>query len=154
MQKYNNRSEVPEEYKWDLTAFFKDDKDFENSYKTAVKMTDDLTKYVGCTKDANKLYEFLIKDIQTCAIVENLYVYAYLINDQELGISDSIVRKNKAEQLYAKVSTNTSFFAPELLKLSNEKYDKLFLDNSNLEEFKYDLDMIYLSGPGHGGNAL
>ena len=30
MQKYNNRQEVPEKYKWDLSAFFKDDNDFYN----------------------------------------------------------------------------------------------------------------------------
>ena len=117
MKKYKNRADVAEKYKWDLTDLFKDDKDFEKSYKKAKKDVVELKKYVGCTKDSDKLLEFLIKDINTIALVERLYIYSYLINDQELGNSKSIDRKNKASDLYNLYSLNVSFFNPELLKL-------------------------------------
>ena len=58
MQKYNNRNEVPEEFKWDLTSFFKDEKEFNDTYKRANELAKDLKKYTGCTKDADKIYEF------------------------------------------------------------------------------------------------
>ena len=32
MQKYNNRNEVPEEFKWDLTPFFKNDDEYNEVY--------------------------------------------------------------------------------------------------------------------------
>lgn len=143
MQKYNNRSEVPEEFKWDLTPFFKDDKEYEDSFAKTIKLIDELKKYVGCTKDAFKLYEFLNKQTEAIALWEDLYVYAHLVNDQELGVSDSLARKNKAEQLEAALISNISFFEPELLKLDTEEYDKLFVDNEKLIEFKADLDKIY-----------
>ena len=38
MQKYNNRNEVPEEFKWDLTPFFKNDDEWEESYKKTSKL--------------------------------------------------------------------------------------------------------------------
>ena len=60
MQKYNNRNEVPEEYKWDLTSFFKDDNEFNDSVNDCKKRIEELNSYVGCTKDANKLYEYFI----------------------------------------------------------------------------------------------
>ena len=47
------------------------------------------------------------------ALWEDLYVYSYLINDQELGISENIVRKNKTEKLEMELMQNSSFFAPE-----------------------------------------
>ena len=97
MQKYNNRNEVPEEYKWDLTPFFKNEEEFETTYLECSKLVSDLTNYVGCTKDANLLYEFLVKQVEVIALWEDLYVYSYLINDQELGISENLVRKNKTE---------------------------------------------------------
>ncbi len=143
MEKYTSRKDVPEKYKWDLTPFFKNEEEFEEKFKQATKDVDSLKEFAGCTKDANKLYEFLSKDINTAALVENIYVYSYLINDQELGVSSSIERKNKAESLMNKYMINTSFFSPELLKLSEEEYNNLFVDNESLNEFKSGLDDIY-----------
>lgn len=143
MQKYNNRNEVPEEFKWDLTPFFKNDDEWEESYKKTSKLINELKDYVGCTKDANKLYEFLNKQMEAVALWEDLYVYAHLINDQELGVSESLVRKNKAETLEAILMGNMSFFAPELLNLDKDEYANLFISNPKLEEYKADLDKTY-----------
>ena len=143
MQKYNNRSEVPEEFKWDLTPFFKNEEEFNATLKECSKLIDELKSYVGCTKDADKLYEFLNKQVEAMALWEDLYVYSYLINDQELGISENLVRKNKTEKLEMELMQNSSFFAPELLKLSKEDYEKLFVSNHKLEEFRSDLDKTY-----------
>lgn len=143
MQKYNNRNEVPEEFKWDLTPFFKNDDEWEESYKKTSKLINELKDYVGCTKDANKLYEFLNKQMEAVTLWEDLYVYAHLINDQELGVSESLVRKNKAETLEAILMGNMSFFAPELLNLDKDEYANLFISNPKLEEYKADLDKTY-----------
>ncbi len=143
MQKYNNRSEVPEEFKWDLTPFFKDEEEFNNTFNECSKLVNELKEYVGCTKDANLVYEFLNKQVEAMALWEDLYVYSYLINDQELGISENIVRKNKTEKLEMELMQNSSFFAPELLKLSKEEYENLFISNKKLEEYRADLDKTY-----------
>ena len=143
MQKYNNRSEVPEEFKWDLTPFFKDEEEFNNTFNECSKLVNELKEYVGCTKDANLVYEFLNKQVEAMALWEDLYVYSYLINDQELGISENIVRKNKTEKLEMELMQNSSFFAPELLKLSKEEYENLFISNEKLEEYRADLDKTY-----------
>ena len=143
MQKYNNRSEVPEEFKWDLTPFFNNEEEFNNTLVKCSKLIEELKDYVGCTKDSNRLYEFLQKQVLAIALWEDLYVYAYLINDQELGISENIVRKNKSEKLEMTLMQNSSFFAPELLKLSKDEYEKLFEENPKLNEFRADLDRTY-----------
>lgn len=143
MQKYNNRSEVPQEYKWDLTSFYKDDKDFNDSIKVCSEKINELKDYVGCTKDANKLYEFLCKQINVVALWEDLYVYANLLVDQDLSVDENLAKKNKTESLYNEYNLNVSFFAPELLKLNKDEYEKLFIDCPSLEEFKADLDKTY-----------
>ena len=136
MQKYKNRDEVPEKYKWDLTSIFKDEKEFNNSLKKCKELIKELKEYVGCTKDPKKLYEYLEKEIEAVALWEDLYVYSYLINDQELGKEESVVRKNKTEQLNIDLDLNTSFFAPELLKLSKDEYNDLFKKEERLLIFK------------------
>lgn len=143
MQKYKNRNEVPEKYKWSLTDFFLNDDDFYKSLELCKKMIDELSSYVGCTNNADSLYEFLSKQIEAVALYEDLYVYSYLINDQELGNSLSIERFNKARDLNSKLEANTSFFAPELLKLDESLYENLFVENERLLEYKTDLDRIY-----------
>ena len=142
MKKYSSRSEVPDKYKWDLSDFFKNEEDFNNNYEIAKKLIDENKNFINCTKDSNKLYEFIIHDEKTNSIIENLYVYAYLKNDEELGNSKSIDRKNKAISLITNYSTSVSFFNPELLKLDKDSYEKLF-DNKKLLDYKFMLDEIY-----------
>lgn len=143
MQKYNCRQEVPEKYKWDLTDFFKNDSDFEKFYNNCVELVDELKTYVGCTKDASSLQEFIEKEIKAISMWMDLYVYAYLINDQELGCSLAIERKNKCETLNMNLNLNTSFFAPELLKLTKKEFEGLFQQNKELELYREDLVRIY-----------
>ena len=143
MQKYNNRNEVPEEYKWDLTSFFKDDNEFNDSVNDCKKRIEELNSYVGCTKDANKLYEFLTKQIETVAVWQDLYVYANLLNDQDLGIEANVLKMNDTDKLYNEYNLSISFFAPELLKLTDDEYADLFKECPKLEDFKADLDRIY-----------
>lgn len=143
MKKYNSRKEVPEKYKWNLTDFFKTEKDFQENLKKCKKLVNELKEYIGCTKDAHKLYEFLNKEIEVIALWEDLYVYAFLINDQELGKEESIKRKNQTEQLNLELEMNLSFFAPELLKLSKDEYDNLYKKEEKLLEYKISLDKIY-----------
>ena len=143
MQKYKSRKDVPNKYKWDLTDFFKSDQEFESTYQKCKKDIAKIKNYTGCTKDANKLYEFLKYDTETESITEDLYAYAYLINDEELGISKNMSRKSKTEDLMNEYFLNVSFFNPELLELTKEEYNKLFKDNKKLLEFKPTLDHIY-----------
>lgn len=143
MQKYNCRNEVPEEYKWDLTDFFKDDKEFKKSLEEAQSKIEDLVNYSNCVKNAQEMYEFLEKSVAAIALWEDLYVYAYLVNDQELGNSNSQDRLNKTILLNSLYEKNTSFFAPELLKLKQDEYDKLFKDEPRLMAYKADLDRTY-----------
>ena len=65
MQKYKSRKDVPDKYKWDLTSFFKTEEDFEKSYKDCQNKIKKINEYKGCTKDPNKLYEFLEFDRYT-----------------------------------------------------------------------------------------
>ncbi len=143
MQKYNSRSDVPEKYKWDLTDYYKDDKDYNNNFNKCSDMISKLSGYTGCTRDADKLYEFLEKDNEAGALCEDLYVYCFLLNDQELGNSQNMERLSKMEALFGEYIKNVSFFSPELLELSKDEYKKLFEDNDKLADYKASLDRIY-----------
>ena len=147
MNKYKSRKDVPDKYKWDLTDFFKNYEEFDKEYEKLKIEIEKAKEYVGCSKDSNKLYEFLKYYIEIDNKLENLYVYAFLKSDEELGIAENIDKKNKAMMLYSTFSNYISFFDPEIIALSKEDYSNLF-NNKNLLEFKFMLDEIY-KNKGH-----
>ena len=142
MNKYKSRSEVPEKYKWDLTDFFKNDKEYEKEYNKIKKDIELAKKYVGCTKNSKKLLEFIKYSMDIDVRFENLSIYAFLKNDEELGIKENIERINKIQLLYTTYSNYISFFKPEFLKLSNSDFKKI-IDNKDFEEYKFMLKEIY-----------
>ena len=144
MQKYKSRKDVPEKYKWDLTTIFKDEKEYDKTFELLKSNIKKLSDYKGCTGDCDRLYEFLKLDSETMALNYRINIYAFLINDQELGISENMDRSAKADDIYSEYSNAISFFAPELLKLSKKEYDNLF-KCKKLLEYKKVLDRIYES---------
>ncbi|MBR6133184.1 MAG: oligoendopeptidase F family protein [Bacilli bacterium] len=143
MQTYNSRKDVPDKYKWDLTEIFKDDNEFKKAVEDLKIKIDELKKYKGHIKDSKMLLEFMDKNVDAISLWEDIYVYAYLINDQELGNSNSIINKGIAEKLNMDLEANTSYFAPELLELNEDDYNKLFESNKELLKYKFELDSIY-----------
>ena len=74
MEKYNSRKDVPEKYKWDLSDFFKDDKDYEEKFDVATKLIKELENYKNCTKDASKLYKYLEKEMNAFALCIGIFI--------------------------------------------------------------------------------
>ncbi len=142
MEKYMQRKDVPEKYKWNLSSFYESEEDFDKEFNDASKLNKKIGKYKGQIKDSEKLFEFLEKDLELSVILENMYVYSYLKNDEMLGVSSSIERKNKVKLLMTEHSLNVSFFEPELLSLTQEEYNELF-KNDKLLKYKPSLDEIY-----------
>ena len=85
MKEYKNREEVEEKYKWNLTEYYKDDDEFFTSYNKLDKALDILKKYVGCTADSARLYEYLEENMRLEVEVERIYIYATVRNDEVLG---------------------------------------------------------------------
>ena len=143
MEVYNSRSEVPDKYKWDLTDFYTSDEELAKEFENINSLVDKLPSFKGTLKDGNKLLECLQMFMEAERITENVYVYTYLVNDQELGNSKSMQNKAKAEIIAAKLGANMSYFDPEILALTNDEYEKLFVDVPVLNEYKAMLDRTY-----------
>ena len=110
MNKYKSRKDVPEKYKWDLTDFFKNEIEFDEEYKSLKKDIEVMKDFVGCTKDSNKLLEFLRTSIEFDIRLENLTLYAFLKSDEELGVKAFLnlnyylyLRKNIRNYLIIKI---------------------------------------------------
>lgn len=143
MKEYKNRDEVEEEYKWDLSEFFESNEAFFKASEEVDSKIDIFNDYRGCTKDGNKLYEYLIKLKEVETIIEKMDAYAWLKNDEELGKKENLEMLSKSKDAVAKINNANSFFEPELLKLSKDEFENLFRENSKLEEYRAFLLDIY-----------
>lgn len=143
MKEYKNRDEVEEEYKWDLSEFFESNEAFFKASEEVDSKIDIFNDYRGCTKDGNKLYEYLINLREVETIIEKMDAYAWLKNDEELGKKENLEMLSKSKDAVAKINNVNSFFEPELLKLSKDEFENLFKENSKLEEYRAFLLDIY-----------
>ena len=143
MKEYKNRDEVEEEYKWDLSEFFESNEAFFKASEEVDSKIDIFNDYRGCTKEGNKLYEYLIKLKEVETIIEKMDAYAWLKNDEELGKKENLEMLSKSKDAVAKINNVNSFFEPELLKLSKDEFENLFRENSKLEEYRAYLQDIY-----------
>ena len=103
MKEYKNRSEVEEEYKWDLSEFFESNEAFFKASEEVDSKIDIFNDYRGCTKDGNKLYEYLIKLKEVETIIEKMDAYAWLKNDEELGKKENLEMLSKSKDAIAKM---------------------------------------------------
>ena len=142
MKSYNDRKSVPDEYKWDLTNFVKDEKDYQEKIKYIQENIKKIKNYVGCTHDAIKLCEYLKFDIELGSCLEDLDAYTYLIQSEDLANDDATSKRLNVSNLLTQYVYESSFFTPELLKLNKDEYENLF-SYRGLAEYKKYLDDTY-----------
>lgn len=143
MKEYNNREEVPIEYRCDLSDYFNHMEDWNKEYELVSKELDKIDTYRDCLKDAKRLEEYLTFDERLNSRILNLFVYAYVSSDLDLKNNEYKDIKNKMYQLDSIYEQKDSFFQSDLVKLTKEEYNHLFKENSHLEKYRFLLDELY-----------
>src|SRR5574344_1442613 len=143
MKEYNNREEVPIEYRCDLSDYFKNIEEWNKEYELVSKELDKIDTYRDCLKDAKRLEEYLTFDERLNSRILNLFVYAYVSSDLDLKNNEYKDIKNKMYQLDSIYEQKDSFFQSDLVKLTKEEYNHLFKENSHLEKYRFLLDELY-----------
>ena len=142
MKIYKNRKEVPDKYKWDLTEFYKSDDEFLENLKETDKKIQKLSNYKKFYEDPRTFKEFLDLYIDVLSEIFNESGYAYLKNDEVLGVAKNIDNVNRVTLLETKFNKAVAFFEPELLKLSKDKFD-LLINDELLKDYAFMLQEIY-----------
>jgi len=137
------RSELTEEFTWDLSKIFKSDEDWEEAYKQAENLIDNAKKYQGkLNQGATTFQEALEAVLDLSRKVENVYVYSHLKSDQDTSNGTNQALNDRARLLATKAGEATSWFQPEVLSLSNDKLQKYFEENKNLKQYEHEIDLM------------
>ncbi len=144
MQKYKNRSEVPDEYKWDRTLLIKDKEDYEKKKEKASKLLKQIIDLKGHLLDSAKnLLKYCEKSTELEGIIRDLYVWSNLYKYEDLTCTEGNEYAINAEEFYHHITVETSFVVPEILKNKQELVKKYSEEEPKLKSFAFVFDSIF-----------
>jgi len=138
------RSKVKETDKWDLTKFFKTEKEYNALYD---KVLDTLNKIVDL-KDhildsTDSLYNYLVLDDELGINSEKIYVYSYLYHFSDTNDNKGLVLRGKADKLIEKINEDTSFVRSELLSVKFSVIKEMISKDNRLEKYAFALEKLF-----------
>ena len=138
------RSEIKENDKWDLTKFFKTEKEYNDSCLKVLEILKKIVSLKGHILDSsNNLYDYLTLDDDLGIIFERVYVYSYLYHFQDTNDNKGLLLKDKADKLEEKINQDTSFARSELLSAKYSKIKEMIKENEKLEKYSFALEKMF-----------
>lgn len=138
------RSEISNEYKWDLSSIFSSDEDFDKEYNLLSKDIKVIENYKdNFLSSSDKLLEYLLLEENLERRLYKLYFYAHLKFDADTLDVKNQEQKEKIENLITEFSSITSFFEPLLLKEDYSKILKYLEENKELSKYKFMFEEIF-----------
>lgn len=138
------RSEIKDEYKWDLTKIYKDEKEWQKDFDDVKEEILKATSYKNSFLiNGKKLYEYLKYDEVVSRKLEKIYYYAHLNHDADTLNEKYKIMTNKVSDLFTKYNELSSFVVPEILKLDEKKLASFYEDEKKLEDYRFSIENIY-----------
>jgi oligoendopeptidase F len=115
MSSVPERSEIDDEYKWDLESVYADDEEWEAAFAEAQELVERLESYEGQTTESGEtLLEVLELRDETMRAVSTVFAYARMRRDEDTTDQHYQGLTAKAQALYSEAQSAASFIEPEL----------------------------------------
>ncbi|RZH68441.1 oligoendopeptidase F [Natrinema altunense] len=148
MSSVPERSEVDEDYTWDLESIYATDDDWEDAYETIAERVDDLEAYEGrVTDDAETLLDVLELRDEIMREVSTVAAYARMRRDEDTTNQQYQALTARSQSLAADAQSAASFIDPELQTLTREQFDTMVADEPALETYDHYVDDVLRMKP-------
>jgi len=135
------RSDIADEYKWNLTDIYPTFKDWEKDYKFVENNLGKFASYKGkLGKSGQEILNCFKLDEKISIAIDNLYVYAYLNKDLDTRNSDAQGYASRVASLYTKYGEAVAFVEPELQSIPEKKLKKYISKTKGLEIYEHYFD--------------
>lgn len=144
MEKEKNRSEISEQFKWDIEKMFSNKDEINDCIESVKEIVSDLVKYKGkIMESGTSLYNMyhILNDYNRKII--NLYVYSHMLCDSDTKNVENQSLKMQIDKFYEDTSEKLSFILPEMLEYDFDYVLKLINEEPKLELYKFDLEKTY-----------
>lgn len=132
------RSEIPNEYKWDIEDMYDSEEKWEADIKEGLALSDELAAMQGkITESADSLLKAFKLNNELSIKLERAFVYSRMKRDEDNRVPKSQELAAKAMSALAEASAKTAFFTPELLECDEDKIMKMISENKELEVYSF-----------------
>ena len=148
MSSVPERSEVDEEYKWDLAALYPDDDAWEDAFEEAREMIEDLTAFEGrATEDADTLAETLATYEDLMREVANVSAYARMRRDENTADGHYQALATRAQSLQSEAASAASFIEPAVQDAGRETVESSVAEHPDLDVYEHYFDDVLRMQP-------
>jgi oligoendopeptidase F len=139
---YENREDIPEQYRWDLGIIFADIDAWETAYAEAEAKIPKLAAFKGkLGESADTMLSAIELQNNILRTVADIYVYAGQWQSTDTRNADANTYVGRAQALYAKFGEAVAFFEPEIVQLPDATI-AAYLEDPRLETYDHVLDNI------------
>ena len=143
MDEIRTRAQIPDHYKWDMTALYESDAAWEEECKSIDADLGALNALQGTLGDEQKLLDALKKVFALNRRMERLYTYANCRSDEDNANPTYQRLRDMALHAYQEMMQATAFVEPELLSL-DEEYLRAVMVEPEFSDYR-----VYLKGVMH-----
>ena len=146
MEKEKLRSEIKEEYKWNISAIFANNDNIDKAILSLNDLCENVLKYKGkIMSSGENLYNFYTDFNNYNRLMLKLYVYAHMLCDSDTKNTESQALKMKIDKLYENFSEKLTFILPEMLEKNLDDVNELIKEKPELELYRFDLEKTFRS---------
>ena len=132
------RSEIDEKYKWQLEDIYANEDEWEQDFSKLSDIVPTLSQLKeGFADSAAQLAAALTRIDEVSLLCERLYVYAKMRRDEDNASGRYQAMTDRAMTLYVKVSGETSFVAPALLKKDAQTLEAYLAEEPALSPYAF-----------------
>lgn len=138
------RSDIPEQYRWDLSSIYPSDAEFLNALEAAKAYPERCQEFCGkIASSASQLLAFLELDDKIGIELGKLVNYANRKADEDTRESLYQDYSDRVIQLYTAIAASQSWFSSELLTLEPEQMEAFYAKEPALELYRRALDRVF-----------
>ena len=136
------RSEIQQQYKWDLTSLFESDEKWEEKLASLKGQQQVALSYQGKLDNAQTIYQYIKWDYSITSDLSDLFCYASLRHSEDTRDSNATSMYSRIYSLYVEISSASAFARPEILSLDDDKL-KAIIEDDQLKDYKFMLEDLY-----------
>ena len=142
-QKYEDREDIPEQYRWKLEDIYSNEQLWEKDFQSIKSYVEKMLIYRGrVIESSGNLYQTLELQNKISVLLEKISAYAMLKKDQNTGDQHNQGLYDRAIALAVQVEGELSFISPEILKLDAKKIEAYFMEEKGLNIYRHFLENL------------
>ena len=135
------RSEIKQEYKWNLSDIYENYSAWEKDFEKVSDLKKELAGFKGKFGNEEKLLEFFQKQEEMDKISYKLYRYPQLARDLNSSDKEAVEHLQKVQFLFAEISTELSWVNSELV--DNRENIEKWIEKKEFDDYRFGLKNLF-----------